>query len=311
VESWTHPPNSCGAVALELLNVLETFEPPSPEAFGPWGVADARWVHLGLQAARLTLADRDTYLTDPEAMAPGALEKMLSRRHAEELGARIDPTRATPVPGPAWLAAGGTVYLATADRWGGAVSLIESNYQGFGSGLVDPETGIAYQNRGSFFSLDPRSPNVLAPRKRTFHTLTPGILFRDGRPWVVHGSMGGEIQPQVFAQLVSALVDGGLDIATAVAAPRWAAVQEIRRGAPVISRLEGRMEPAVGEALGAMGQRVAWGTAFDPAFGHEHAIEFCWHEAPNPQSRGRTESAVPASYWATADPRSEGLPAAF
>ena len=95
-------------------------------------------------------------------------------------------------------------------------SLIESNYAGFGSGLVDPETGIGYQNRGAFFRLEPGHANSLAPGKRTLHTLTPGMMLRDGRPWVVHGSMGGEIQPQVFAQVVSAMVDGGVDPATAV-----------------------------------------------------------------------------------------------
>jgi gamma-glutamyltranspeptidase/glutathione hydrolase len=282
-------------------------------------VTDARWVHLGLEAARLTLADRDTHLTDPEAMAPGSLETMLGRTHAAEMAARIDPRKAGPIPGPAWLAGGGTVYLAAVDRWGGAVSLIESNYRGFGSGLVDPETGIAYQNRGCFFSLDPRSPNVLAPHKRTFHTLTPGMLFRGGRPWIVHGSMGGEIQPQVFAQFVSAVVDGGLDVATAVAAPRWVTGMEAGRGAPSLSRLEGGMDRAVGEALAAMGHRVVWSAPFDSSFGHEHAIEFCWDEVGGEDGSGAGEPSCldalppsrPASYAATADPRSEGLPAAL
>jgi gamma-glutamyltranspeptidase/glutathione hydrolase len=96
------------------------------------------------------------------------------------------------------------------DGDGNAVSLIESNYMGFGSGVVDPTTGIHYQNRGSYFSLDPDHPNVLAPRKRTLHTLLPGMLFRDGEgtdggPWIVAGSMGGDAQPQIHAQLVSAL----------------------------------------------------------------------------------------------------------
>ncbi len=137
--------------------------------------------------------------------------------------ASIDPDRVGPVAPSDLPLGGGTVYLCVVDRDGGAVSLIESNYAGFGSGLVDPETGIGYQNRGAFFRLGPGHANSLAPRKRTLHTLTPGMLLRDGRPWIVHGSMGGEIQPQVFAQVVSAIVDGGLDIATAIGAPRWAA----------------------------------------------------------------------------------------
>ena len=146
--------------------------------------------------------------------------------------------------------------MAAADRWGGVVSLIESNSYGFGSGLVDPETGIGYQNRGASFSLDPAHVNVLAPRKRTMHTLTPGMLFRDGRPWVVHGSMGGEIQPQIFAQVVSALVDGGLDVATAVAAPRWAAEMPEHHTPPSLSVIESRYHPQVVEGLRSRGHEV-------------------------------------------------------
>ena len=147
------------------------------------------------------------------------------------------------------------------------VSLIESNYVGFGSGLVDPETGIGYQNRGASFSLDPAHVNVLAPRKRTMHTLTPGMLFRDGRPWVVHGSMGGEIQPQVFAQVVSALVDGGVDVATAVAAPRWAADVPEHHAPPILTVLESRYHPQVVEGLRARGHDVLQRRAFDPGHG--------------------------------------------
>jgi len=304
VVAASHPPNSCGPIALELLNVLERFDPPPPEAFDGRGVDDPRWVHLGLEAARLTLADRDRLLTDPEAMAPGALDELLSADRASALAARIDPERATP-PVPMTLPrGGGTVYLATADRWGGVVSLIESNYRGFGSGLVDPETGIAYQDRGAFFSLDAAHPNVLAPRKRTMHTLTPGMLFRDGRPWVVHGSMGGEVQPQVFAQVVSALVDGGVDVATAVAAPRWAADVEEHYGPPSLTRLESRFRPAVADGLRARGHDVRLAAPFDRGMGHCHAIELVRDPAA-PDDPGRTAFA------AATDPRSEGAPSAW
>ena len=147
------------------------------------------------------------------------------------------------------------------------VSLIESNYLGFGSGLVDLETGIAYQNRGASFSLDPTHVNVLAPGKRPMHTLSPGMLFRDGRPWVVHGSMGGEVQPQIFAQVVSALVDGGVDVATAVAAPRWAADVPEHHAPPSLTVLETRYHPAVVEGLRARGHDVLQRGAFDPGTG--------------------------------------------
>ncbi len=166
---------------------------------------------------------------------------MLADEHIDGLAARIDPTRAMIPQAGSLPAGGGTVYIATTDGWGNAVSLLQSNYMGFGSGLVDPSTGIAFHDRGAFFRLDPTHPNALAPRKRPTHTLAPGLLLRDGRPWIVHGSMGGEIQPQVFAQVVSALVDGGADVATAVAAPRWAAMMRAQHGPADLTA--GRMPP--------------------------------------------------------------------
>ncbi len=298
VTCLSHPPNSCGPVALETLGILERFDPPPSEAFDGQGLGDARWVHIGLEASRLALADRDRWLTDPDAMAPGALERMLSPERAAELAARIDTERASP-PLPSSLPpGGGTVYLATADAEGGAVSLIESNYAGFGSGLVDPETGVGYQNRGSFFRLDPSQANALAPRKRTLHTLTPGMLLRDGRPWVVHGSMGGEIQPQVFAQVVSAMVDGGVDPATAVAAPRWTANVATHLGAPELTDLESRFRPDVVEGLRARGHDVRVVEPWSPAMGHAHAIAI-------------GGDAGGSSFAAASDPRSEGSPGAW
>ena len=300
-EATSHPPNSSGAVALELLQVVAAFDPPEPSSFGPHGVTDARWVHLALEAARLAIADRDAYLTDPEAMTEAALGVLLDPRRAAELAGRIDPRRATPPRPLAAPRGGGTVYLAAVDSAGGAVSLIESNYAGFGSGLVDPASGVAYQNRGAFFSLDRHHANALAPRKRTMHTLTPGMLFRDGRPWIVHGSMGGEIQPQVFAQFVSAVVDGERAIADAVAAPRFAADADRHYGPPTVTRLEGGMLPEVGEVLAGMGHAVTWSAPFSSAFGHEHAIEILRDPG----------AELPTSFAATADPRSEGLPGAW
>jgi gamma-glutamyltranspeptidase/glutathione hydrolase len=302
VIATSHPPNSCGPLALETLNILEALAPPPPHAFDGAGVADARWVHLGLEASRLVLGDRDTLLTDPDAMAPGALDRLLSRDRARELAARIDPARAAPVPRTSLPAGGGTVYLATADRSGGAVSLIESNYAGFGSGVVDPETGIAYQDRGAFFRLDPAHPNALAPGKRTVHTLTPGVLLRDGRPWVIHGSMGGEIQPQVFAQVVSALVDGGVDLATAVAAPRWAAGPPAHLAPPSRTEIESRYHPGVIAGLRARGQDPQVVEPWSSAMGHAHAIEIV---------RDAADPGAPPTFAAATDPRSEGLPGAW
>lgn len=300
VRVTTHPPNSSGVVALELLGILERFDAPGPEAFGPAGMRDPRWIHLGVEASKLAMADRDTTLTDPDAM-PMSVEQLLDPGRLDALAARIDPRRAAPAPPATVPRGGGTIYLATADGDGNAVSLIESNYSGFGSLVVDPVTGIHYQNRGSFFSLEPGHANVLAPRKRTLHTLLPGMLFRAGeqRPWVVAGSMGGDAQPQIHAQLVSALVDGGADIATAVAAPRWFVEPATHFAPPVEVRAEPRFEPGILEALAGMGHPVTRTGPFDGLLGHEHAIEFVDGGPATPDG----------SFAATTDPRSAGLPA--
>jgi len=302
VRVTTHPPNSSGIVALELINILEQFEPPAASAFGPIGCDDARWVHLGIEAAKLAMADRDFHLSDP-AFVEIPVAELTSKAHAAELARLIDPEAAGRPPASTLPRGGGTIYLATVDGEGNAVSLIESNYLGFGSGVVDPATGIHYQNRGSYFSLDPEHPNVLAPGKRTLHTLLPGMLFRDGeaRPWVVTGSMGGDAQPQIHAQVVSALVDGDVDIATAVGAPRWFVDGETHFAPPVNVRAERRYSAAVLDALEAMGHPLTRTIPFNGLLGHAHAIELV---DGGPAAEG-------GSLAAATDPRSAGLPAVW
>jgi gamma-glutamyltranspeptidase len=302
VRVTTHPPNSSGIVALELLNILEEFEPPAAAAFGPEGVADARWVHLGIEAAKLAMADRDRWLTDPDFLDI-PVERLLSKEHARDLARGIDPARAALPPAATNPRGGGTIYLATVDGDGNAVSLIESNYMGFGSGVVDPGTGIHYQNRGSYFSLDPTHPNVLAPGKRTLHTLLPGMLFRAGerRPWIVTGAMGGDAQPQVHAQVVSALVDGGVDVATAVGAPRWFVDGEAHFAPPVAVRAERRYAASVLDELEALGHPVTRTIPFNGLLGHAHAIELVSGGPADPEG----------SVAAATDPRSAGLPAVW
>jgi gamma-glutamyltranspeptidase len=298
----THPPNSSGIVALTLLGILGRLPPPDRDAFGEHGVRDARWIHLGLEAAKLAMADRDAHLTDPDARDI-PVEALLDPARLAALAALIDPDHAAR-PVPATNPPGGdTVFLATVDAAGNAVSLIESNWAGFGSAVVDAATGIHYQNRGSFFSLDADHPNVLAPSKRTLHTLLPGMLFRDGQPgpWIVVGSMGGDVQPQIHAQFVSAVVDGGLDIGTAVAAPRWSVEPRELLAPPIDVYLEPRHEPGIADALRALGHDLHPTAAYDDGLGHEHAIELVDGGPARPEG----------SLAATTDPRSEGLPAAW
>ena len=298
-----HPPNSSGFVALELLNILETFEPPAAGSTGSvrrLPVAEqVRWAHLGIEASKLAMADRDAHLTDPEHhRAP--LEELLDKAYAQRLAARIDPGRSMPPPAARVPRGGGTIWLGVVDGEGNAVSLIQSNYAGFGSGIVDPATGIAYQNRGSYFGLDDDHPNVLGPSKRTLHTLMPAMLFRAGQPWVIVGSMGGDAQPQVHAQVVSALVDGGADVATAVAEPRWFVEPAEHYAPPDTVRIEPRFGPDVLTGLAALGHPVVATEPFDGALGHCHAIELV---AGGPAAGGTLAAAT--------DPRSQGLPATW
>ncbi len=293
----THPPNSSGILALEILNVLGQFEPPSGARFTGRGWSDPAWLHLQLEAAKLAFADRDATLTDPTARVP--VERLLSPQHAASLAARIDLRRADPAPPPARTLVGGTIWLGVVDAAGNAVSLIQSNASGFGSGVVDPATGVHFQNRGASFSLDPAHPNVLAPGKRTAHSLLPGMLFRENerRPWIVAGSMGGDIQPQIHVQLVSALVDGCTDLATAVAAPRVTVEPDGWLAPPVAVAADGALGRGVEARLRALGHRLTR-TGFDGELGHEHAIELV-NGGP----------AAGGSLAATTDPRSAGLPA--
>ncbi len=296
----SHEPNSVGVVALQTLAMLGRFPAPASAGFDGRGWADADWIHLGLEASRLALAERDAHVTDALHMAPGEVDEMLSDAHLDELAARIDPRRTMPLRPGSLPAGGGTVYIAATDQWGNAVSLLESNYQGFGSGLVDPATGIAFHDRGAFFRLDPRHPNALAPGKRPTHTLAPGMLLRGGAPWIVHGSMGGEIQPQIFAQLVSAVVDGKSDVATAVAAPRWAAMMRTQHGPADLTELESRLPPSVATVLSEKGHDVVMREPWASSMGHAHAIEIV-----------RDEKGDVVSFAAAADPRSEGSAAAW
>ena len=297
----THPPNSQGAVALQILNILETFGPPRPTALAEGG--EAAWIHLGVEASKLAMADRDANLTDP-AFREIALGQLLDKAYARELAGRIDPGRALRTAAATTPVGGGTIYLAVVDEAGNAVSLIESNYMGFGSGILDPATGVHFHNRGSYFSLDPDHPNVLAPGKRPLHTLMPGMLMRPDaegrvRPWVVVGSMGGDAQPQIHAQVVSGLVDSGLDVQQAVSAPRWFVEPEEHFAPPVEMRAEPRFAHGVLDELRSLGHPITETPPFHPLLGHCHAIELV---DGGPAADG-------GSLAAATDPRSAGLPA--
>ncbi len=207
---WEIPPNGQGLVALMALNMLKGFDfPESP---------DAKTCHRQLEAMKLAFADGLKYITDGKAMRQEAGD-FLSERYAAERRALIGPEAGLPLPGTP--PSGGTVYLAAADGEGNMVSFIQSNYMGFGSGLVVPGTGIALQNRGHDFSLDPHAQNRLEGGKRSYHTIIPGFITKDGVAVGPFGVMGGYMQPQGHVQAVMNMVDFKLNPQAALDAPRW------------------------------------------------------------------------------------------
>lgn len=221
VEVWELPPNGQGAAALLALGIARHFRlgEGSPHE-GARRHLDVAHVHVLAEALRLALHDAYQHIADPRA-ASVPVERFTDPEHAARLAAeiRLDGTIAEPIPDRS--AAGGTVYLCAADGDGRMVSFIQSNFYGFGSGVVVPGTGIAMQNRGAGFNLIPGHPNELAPGKRPFHTIIPGFLTRQGRALAAFGVMGGDMQAQGHVQVVSALVDFGLNPQAALDAPRF------------------------------------------------------------------------------------------
>jgi gamma-glutamyltranspeptidase/glutathione hydrolase len=209
------PPSTQGIAALIALNVLECFDVP---ALAPGG-ADA--LHLRIEAMKLAFADRGRFVADPEHVAV-PVAGLLDKGYARERARLIDRSRALPGAAPGTPAlASETVYLTVADAEGNVVSFINSLFGAFGSGLVAGDTGIALQNRGRGFVLDPAHPNCIAPGKRPFHTLIPAMLLDDAGPRVSFGVMGGDVQAQGHLQVVSNLVDHELNVQEALDAPRF------------------------------------------------------------------------------------------
>ena len=209
---WEIPPNGQGITALIALNILEGFEMDRYPQLG-----SAR-LHLVIEALKLAFADTHRYVADPQ-LAKVPTQGLLSKAYAQERRNLIDPNRAMPGAEPGD-PLGDTVYLCTADRDGRMVSFIQSNYMGFGSGIVVPGTGITLQNRGCGFSLEEDHPNVYAPSKRPYHTIIPSFITKDGIPLAAYGVMGGDMQPQGHMQVISSIVDYGLNPQAAMDAPR-------------------------------------------------------------------------------------------
>jgi len=207
---WEIPPNGQGLNALLALNILKQFDLNERDCIDTH--------HKQIEAMKLAFADGQYYITDPEYMEM-KVEDILSESYAKRRKELIGAMAALPETGDPYES--GTVYLASADADGNMVSFIQSNYDGFGSGLVVPNTGIALQNRGSDFSLDPEHPNALLPGKKSYHTIIPGFLTKDNQAVGPFGVMGGYMQPQGHMQVVMNMVDFHLNPQATLDAPRW------------------------------------------------------------------------------------------
>ncbi|MCS7161602.1 MAG: gamma-glutamyltransferase [Gemmatales bacterium] len=212
---WQLPPPGQGIAVLQILNLLEPYD---LKRFGP---NSPDWWHLFIEAKKLAYADRARYYADPQ-FAKVPVAELISKPYAERRRQLIRLDKAlTDVPaGDPKLAAGDTIYLCVVDKDRNCVSLIQSNYHSFGSGLVPGELGFALQNRGTLLSLDEQHANRLEPGKRPFHTIIPALVTKDGRPFFVFGVMGGDMQPQGQVQVLVNLLDFGMDVQAAGEAPR-------------------------------------------------------------------------------------------
>ena len=264
-EACNLPPNCQGLTSLEILGILDRF------GIASIGDQDSLYHHLMVEATKLAFADRDAHVTDPD-FHPCDPTALLAPARLDRLAVGIDRNRALAQDALQSLSArGDTVWLGCVDSFGNAVSWIQSVYHDFGSGLIPKDTGVLLQNRGSFFSLDERHVNVLAPNKRTMHTLNPPMILENGKPRLVYGTMGGDGQPQTQAALVTRILNLGMSPASAVAAPRWLYGRAWGNQSTSL-KLEGRIPKTVGDELAARGHEVEYVEDFSQLMGHAGAI---------------------------------------
>ena len=279
------PPNGQGIAAQVALGILSHFDLAGMPVDGPESQ------HLQIEAMKLAFADTYRYVGDSryggDAQAMGVTPaQMLDDDYLKSRARLIDPGRAQRF-GAGNPVKGGTIYLTTADESGMMVSYIQSNYMGFGSGVVVPEWGLSLQNRGYGFVLEPGHPNVVAPGKRPFHTIIPGFLTRDGQPVMSFGVMGGNIQPQGHLQTLVRMLDHGQNPQAACDAPRW----RFNEGLNI--NVEGSMPPATVRALVERGHEIA---VINDSYQDFGAGQFIW----------RMGDPAVEGYVAASDPRRDG-----
>lgn len=257
------PPNTHGLTALQMIKLLEKFNISGDPL-------DPKNIHLLVEAKKLAFADREAYITDPKHMKLNPADLLNDDYLEQRRGLiKLDQAMETLAPGKV---TGDTIYLCAADGEGNAVSLIQSNYMGVGSGLVVPGYGIELQNRGAYFSLDPSHANVIAPRKRTMHTLIPSMATLNDRPAIVFGTMGGDGQPQIHQQVYTNLINYGLNIQAAIDAPRWIHGKGFPGDPFEALNMETRFPASTVEGLTALGHHPRLTEAYDRMMGYAQGI---------------------------------------
>ena len=264
------PPPGQGIAALEMLNILEGFDLATLDPLG------ADRVHLEVEAKKLAYGDLYREIGDPEFWRHAEIPtgRLISKEYADYLREKISADRAAD-PNPEPDLGEDTTYLCAVDAEGNGCSFINSLYMGFGSGVVAPGTGVCLQNRGLSFRLDPNHPNGLAPGKRPMHTIIPGLATREGALWAVFGNMGGPMQPQGHAQVLSNLIDHGMSAQEAVEHPRHLHLEDTLF-------VEGRLPEREVERLGEKGHVVEVGEDYMVPVGgaqvirmHEDGVRAC------------------------------------
>ena len=281
------PPNGQGIAALMALGILQHFD------IGALAVDSTASQHLQIEAMKLAFADVYRHVAEPAAMRITP-EQMLDSGYLASRARLIDPNRAQNF-GPGLAPSGGTIYLTTADERGMMVSFIQSNYMGFGSGIVVPGYGLSLQNRGYGFSLDASSDNCVAPGKRPFQTIIPAFLTKNSLPVMSFGVMGGDMQPQGHLQTLVRMLDYHQQPQAACDAPRW------RFNAGIVNAEDG-FDPAAAEGLRALGHRVE---PFADSYQDYGAGQFIWR-----LDEGRGDPAVDG-YVAASDTRRDGQAAGY
>jgi len=253
---WELPPNGQGIATIQILNMLEGFD------LTRLGYGSAEYIHLFTEAKKLAFEDRAKFYADPR-FSSVPVSQLISKKYAVERRRLISPLKAAKRYDPGKIEAGNTIYLTVADKFGNMVSLIQSNYRGMGSGMCPTGLGFVLQDRGEMFSLDPGHANAYAPGKRPFHTIIPGFITKNGKPWISFGVMGGDMQPQGHAQIIINLIDFKMNLQEAGDAPRIyhsgssePTGQQMTDGG--ILYLESGFRWEVIQKLLSMGHRVEW-----------------------------------------------------